>query len=66
MAPKCWATYSGSMRIVRKPPPVIFWKTSEGGKQMSQAVELDRNPGTREVEFRLDGKTVSATITERR
>ncbi len=60
LAPSCYATYSGSMRIVKTPPPVVSWKTAEDGPRRSQEVRLESAPAWNEdVVFELDGKTVT-------
>lgn len=62
---KCCATYSGSMRIARQPAPILSWKTTEHGAPISQAVQLEAEPGGREVVFEIDGKTAKGRVDTR-
>lgn len=55
----CWATYSGSMRIVRTPAPVVSWKMTENGELIVKNVELNSDPGWREVVFEIQGTNVT-------
>jgi len=65
LGPGSSATYTGSMRIMRSPAPVLSWKTSEDGPAVVQRLEVDRNPGRREVWFEIDGKTAKAVLSPR-
>ena len=65
LPPKATKVYSGSMRIMRVPAPVVSWKTSEEGEPTSQEVDLDVDPGTREVVLEIDGKTVKGVVRDK-
>jgi len=65
LPPKAVKGYSGSMKIVRTPAPVVSWKTAEGGPSVVQEVKLESNPGCREVVFEIDGKTAKGIIRDR-
>lgn len=65
LPPKSTKGYSGSMRIMRVPAPVVSWKTSEKGEPTAQEVDLDVDPGTREVVFEIDGKTVKGSVRDK-
>lgn len=65
LPPAATKGYSGTMQIKRVPAPVVCWKTSERGVLIAQQVSLDADPGTREVVFQIDGKTVRGIIRNR-
>jgi hypothetical protein len=65
LPPKAVKGYSGSMHIARQPAPILSWKTTEHGALISQAVQLEAEPGGREVVFEIDGKTAKGRVDTR-
>lgn len=58
ISPGVYKGYSGSIRIAKRDKVTISWGLDEE-KRYSKEIYIDRNPGFKEVVFKLDGKDVT-------
>jgi len=66
LIPSATAGYHGSMPISRSPAPIVSWRTTPDGEAIRRKVELERNPGSRDiVVFEIDGEDVNVRYKRR-